>query len=186
MNKTYEIEARFINVNREKIESKLNALGAVKVKEVSFREWIFHFRNEEWDKDRRRVRVRTDGAHHWLTYKANPTWELDSTEEIDLAVSSAEDAMRFMKSVGIPLQRYQEKRRISYKRGNTVFEMDFWPKIPMVLEIEAPTKEEVMEGAKLLGLDWKDAIFIDQKMLHLKYYGIDLDKETDYRFVNNE
>jgi len=181
MSKSLEIEARFLNLKQKDIEEKLIKLGAQKIGEYFFKEWIFHY--PEWDTHgRRRIRLRTDGKKHTLTYKANPTWEVDSTEEIEFDVSSADEAMQFMKATDIPLQRYQEKKRIRYKLRDMTFELDFWPKIPMVLEIEAPSKEVVKEGAGLLGLDWKDAVFVDQKMVHEQYYHIDLDKYRDYRF----
>ena len=178
-----EIEARFINLEREDIEKKLIELGAEKKFESLFREWLFFYKgNPDWDDNHRRIRVRTDGKTTWLTYKANATWAVDSTEEVELVVSSAQDAVKFVEALGIPLQRYQEKKRIEYTFENIIFDLDFWPKIPMVLEIEAPDEESVRKGAELLGLAWKDAIFVDQKVLHDQYYGINLNEMTEYRF----
>ena len=175
-----EIEARFINLSRDEIEKKLKEIGAQKQFESMFQEWIFFY--PEWEKDHRRVRVRTDGKTIWLTYKANPTWTVDSTEEIELTVSSAEDAVKLIKATGIPQRRYQEKKRIQYRLGDILFVLDFWPKIPMVVEIEAPDEAGVRKGAELLGLQWEDAIFIDQAILHRDYYNIDLNEIEDYRF----
>jgi hypothetical protein len=56
----------------------------------------------------------------------------------------------------------------------------------MVLEIEAPGEEQVKRGAELLGLQWKDAIFVDQKVLHQQYYGIDLNEIAEYVFEKKE
>jgi adenylate cyclase class 2 len=126
--------------------------------------------------------VRTDGKTTWLTYKANASWAVDSTEEAELTVSSAKDAVKFVEALGIPRQRYQEKKRIEYRLGDITFDLDFWPKIPMVLEIEAPGEERVKKGAELLGLQWRDAVFVDQKVLHQQYYDIDLNKLKEYRF----
>lgn len=175
-----EIEARWIGQKQDNIESKLKEIGADLIFDVMFREWIFTY--PEWSKGQRRVRVRTDGQKHWLTYKANATWEVDSTEEVELTVSSAEDAVTLFEKIGIPLQRYQEKKRIEYKLGNTHFDLDFWPQIPMVIEIEAPSEEEVRKGAELLGLSWQEAIFVDQKVLHQKYYDVNLDNIPIYTF----
>ena len=65
-----------------------------------------------------------------------------------------------------------------------MFEINYWPKIPMVLEIESTSEEKVREGVKFLDLNWDDAIFEDQKVVHQKYYGVNLDEVTDYRFDN--
>ncbi len=176
-----EIEVRFINLSRDDIEKKLLRIGAERTGEFFFREWIFA--QPEWEKDHRRLRVRTDGRTTWLTYKANPTWEVDSTEERETTVGSAEEISNIIKAIGVPCVRYQEKKRIRYVLNDIVFELDFWPQIPMVFEIEASSVEKVKEGARLLGLDYGDAIFVDQKVLHKEYYGIDLDSVQSYKFA---
>lgn len=175
-----EIEARWINLNRADVEQRLQGIGAVKAGEYFFKEWIFKY--EHWENKNRRIRVRTDGENHWLTYKANATWEIDSTEEVEVSVSSAEHMVKFLKVSDVPLLRYQEKKRIRYTLDDLTVELDFWPKIPMVLELEGPSKARVVEGAKLLGLAWKDAIFEDQKVVHEKYFNIKLDTIAEYRF----
>lgn len=175
-----EIEARWIEVDQKDIERKLGKLGALRESESFFKEWIFAY--PEWKPHNKRIRVRDDGKNVWLTYKANPTWEVDSTEEIEISSSSSADTAKILDKIGVPMLRYQEKKRIQYKLGDAMVELDFWPKIPMVLEIEAPSKERVMEVAKTLGLEWKDAIFVDQKVLHKEYYGIDLDPVKEYKF----
>lgn len=178
MNK--EIEARWINVDQKEIEAILEMLGAERESESLFREWIFAY--PEWRPHNKRIRIRDDGKKVWLTYKANPTWEVDSTEEIEIESSSSTNTSKILEKIGVPMLRYQEKKRIHYKFGDVSIELDFWPKIPMVLEIEAPTKEDVEITAQLLGLEWKNAIFVDQKVLHKEYFGIDLDPVKEYKF----
>jgi len=175
-----EIEARWINLNQEEIEKKLLTIGATLKNEYFFKEWIFQ--RPEWKNDARRIRVRTDGVHTWVTYKANATWAVDSTEEVEFTASSAEDAVKFLEVSDIPLLRYQEKKRKSYTFEHITFEVDNWPSIPMVLEIEATSEEKVKEGAALLGLSWDDAIFEDQKVIHEKYFNFDMNDLPDYRF----
>jgi adenylate cyclase class 2 len=180
MKPSIEIEARWINLDPETMVKKLEAIGAKKEGSYFFQEWIFA--HPEWRKDNRRLRVRSDGRQTWLTYKSNATWAIDSTEEVEIVVSSAEDAVAMIHKIGIPQLRHQEKKRETYVLGDIVFDIDFWPKIPMVFEIEGPSEEKVREGAKLLGLDWKDAVFEDQLWVHKKYYGIDLFAINEYCF----
>jgi adenylate cyclase class 2 len=175
-----EIEARWINVDQKAIEQKLAGLGARRVSDSFFKEWIFAY--EDWRPQNKRIRIRDDGKNVWLTYKANPTWEVDSTEEIEISSSSSADTAKILEKIGVPLLRHQEKKRIQYELGAATVDLDFWPKIPMVLEIEAPTKELVIETAKTLGLKWGDAIFVDQKVLHKQYFDIDLDLVREYKF----
>lgn len=175
-----EIEARWIGVDRKQIEEKLEALGAQREFKSFFKEWIFAY--PEWRAHNKRIRVRDDGKNVWLTYKANPTWEVDSTEEIEISSSSSADTAKILEKIGVPMLRHQEKKRIQYSLGDAHIDLDFWPKIPMVVEVEAPTKERVMDVAAQLGLSWDEAIFVDQKVLHKKYYDIDLDAVKEYKF----
>ena len=128
------------------------------------------------------MRVRSDGTTTWVTYKASATWAIDSTEEVEITVSSAEGALELLQKTGLPIRRHQEKHRVSYQLGNTTVDLDFWPRIPMVLEIEGPNEQEIKESARLLGLDWGKAIFEDQLVVHKKYFGIDLFEVTEYVF----
>ena len=180
MHSNVEIEARFLNLDQNKIEGELRKIGAYKKSESFFKELIFS--REDWSPLHARLRIRDDGKNVWLTYKANPTWGVDSTEEIEIESSSSEKTAQIVKKIGVPLVRYQEKKRIQYVLGDVAFELDFWPKIPMVLEIEAPSKEKVQRAAELLGLSWKDAVFVDQLWVHHDYYGIDLRKMKEYKF----
>lgn len=182
MSKYIEFETRFIDLDEKEVLGKLNKIGAEKTGDFYFREWIFQYK--EWIGQNRRIRVRTDGTKNWLTYKANKTWEVDSTEEVELEVSSSDDMVKFLHSIDMPLLRYQEKKITRYERDDILFEINHWPKIPMVLEIESSSEEKVREGVKLLNLNWKDAIFEDQKVVHQKYYNVDLDTTSNYRFEN--
>ena len=145
-----EIEARFLNLDQQEVEQRLKKLGAQKQSESFFKEWIYAYK--EWLPHHKRLRIRDDGKTVWLTYKANPTWEIDSTEEIEIRSSSAVDTAKIIEKIGVPMLRYQEKKRIQYVLGDAIFELDFWPKIPMVLEIEAPAKEKVVKLRNCLAL----------------------------------
>ena len=180
MNGNIEFETRFINLDESDILLKLKKIGAEKTGTFFFKEWIFKHKN--WIDDNRRIRVRTDGKTTWLTYKSNKTWEVDSTEEVELEVESADMMVKFLKSIDIPFARYAEKEIVRYQKDDILFEINHWPKIPMVFEIESTSEKRVRDGAKLLGLNWSDAIFESQGVVHRKHYGIDLDKVTEYRF----
>lgn len=47
----------------------------------------------------------------------------------------------------------QEKRRTTWKRGTTTFDIDEWPRIPPLLEVEAQSWEEVDGAIRELGYD---------------------------------
>jgi len=180
MSKSIEFEARWVNLNPAEIEQKLVAIGAKKQDSYFFQEWIFA--HPEWRKDNRRIRVRTDSKQTWMTYKASAAWTIDGTTEYEMVVSSAETAVQIIRSIDIPQLRHQEKKRDTWTLGDIVFDLDYWPQIPMVFEIEAPSEEKVREGAKLLGLDWATAVFEDQAVVHKKFYNIDIFAMSEYCF----
>ena len=175
-----EIEARWLNLNPDEMRRRLDQVGAKKTGSYFFKEWIFT--KPEWKPLNKRIRVRTDGTKAWVTIKTNETFTIDSTHEVELEVQSAEKAVEFIQATGLPQVRHQEKKRETYELGDAVVDLDFWPKIPMVLEIEAPSEEKVRAAAAAIGLEWKDAVFVDQAYVHRDYYGVDLFNVTDYRF----
>lgn len=177
-----EIEARWVNLDQEVIESKLKERGATHLGNFLYREWIFW--NDSWWSDRRRLRVRTNGEKTWLTYKANLSaqYALDNTQEVEIEVSSPEDAVKIVELSDVQLRRQQEKKIHRYQLGEAFVELNFWPKIPMVLEIEAPSKEGVKQAAQELGLSWDDALYICQLTVHKEIYGVDLVDEKTYIF----
>lgn len=175
-----EIEARWLNLDPNEMRRRLEKIGALREGSYFFKEWIFT--KPEWKPKNKRLRVRSDGERGWVTLKTNETFEVASTQEVEMEVSNPELAVELIKATGLPLVRHQEKKRESYELGEICFELDFWPKIPMVLEIEAPTEAGVRTGAELLGLKWEDAVFVDQAYVHRDHYGIDIFNIADYRF----
>ena len=179
-NTSQEIEARWLNLNADDMRARLAKLGAKKTGSFFFREWIFT--KPEWKPLNKRIRVRTDGTKSWATIKTNPTFTIDSTHEVEVEVSDPEKAVEFIMTTGLPLARRQEKKRETYDLDGAVIDLDFWPKIPMVVEIEALSEAKVKEAAQALGLEWKDAVFVDQAYVHRDYYGIDLFNVSEYCF----
>jgi adenylate cyclase class IV len=175
-----EIEARWLNLDPDDIRARLAKIGAVKTGSYFFREWIFT--KPEWKPLNKRIRIRTDGQKSWATIKTNETFTIDSTHEVEVEVSDPERAVDFIKATGLPLVRHQEKKRETYEKDGVSFDLDFWPKIPMVFEIEAESEEKVRQAAASLGLEWKDAVFVDQAYVHRDHYGIDIFNISDYRF----
>ena len=42
--------------------------------------------------------------------------------------------------------------------------------------------EKILEILEFLGLDWNDAILEDQRTIHKKYFGVDMDDFPEYVF----
>ena len=95
-----EIEAKILNINREKLEKKLSKIGAQKIGEVFFRSTSFDFPGFPLDKDAAWVRLRDDGKKITLAFKkrlgvTGVKGQNDTgMEEIEVTVSSYEEWAR--------------------------------------------------------------------------------------------
>ena len=180
-----EIEAKFLEIDVPLITQKLTDLGAKKEFDKVFKEWIFQGAGEtqkEWEKTFKRIRIRDQEDKVFMTFKENKKWGLSDTTEIEFEVSSAPKAKELLEASGISEIRFQEKRRVHYELDHVDIEIDYWPGIPALLEIEAKSEAEVKVTAKRLGLDFRKAVFIDARQVYKRYYGIDIMSMKELKF----
>ena len=167
-----EIEAQFIDINKDEVRAKLKELGAVCVKpEVLMRRTVFYTGEHSF------ARVRDEGAGKIvMTYKnVSDEHSILGTKEVNLVIDNYEDGILFLKGVGLKAKAEQETYREIWNLGNTGICIDTWPWIPSFIEIEAPTEQEVWDMANRLGFDKSEAMFgsVDAKYNH--YFGVDED-----------
>ncbi|MBD3328896.1 hypothetical protein GF357_00125 [Candidatus Dojkabacteria bacterium] len=175
-----EIEAKFININKENLQKKLAKIGAKKVfDERLLRRCVY---NLPIEKDGAWARVRDEVDKVTMTYKRVTDKSLDGVEEVELIVDSFDKAREFLKSVGLFEKAYQETKRIRYviESDNVEFDIDTWPGLSPWVEIEADSKEFVKKYSGLLGFDWNDAMFGSADFVYEKIYKIDAN------WINNE
>ena len=168
-----EIEARFLEINKDDLISKLRKLGAVDEGEKFLEEIIFYDPEFKWrDVERKFVRLRKLGDVTKLTYKQNKEETIDSTTEIELEVSDMHKTEELLEAIGLVAYRHQEKKRHSFHLGKAIFDIDSWPKIPTFLEIEGPDEQTIRDAAQKLGLEWSKAVFDDARSVIEKRYSI--------------
>ena len=167
-----EIEAQFLDINKDEIRAKLTAIGAKCVKpEVFMRRTVFYTGEHSF------ARVRDEGAGKIvMTYKlVSDENSILGTKEVNVAIDNYENGILFLKGVGLEVKAEQETYRENWVYGNTEISIDTWPWIPSFIEIEAPTEQEVWDTASKLGFDKSEAMFgsVDAKYNH--YFGVDED-----------
>ena len=155
-----EFETRILEIDQEAIEKKLIELGAKKSREILFKRTNFDFPDNRLAKDRGFIRVRDDGEKVMMAYKCHPVddageFSIDCTE-IEFEVEDMHKPEQMLLALGLERKRYVENTRISYQLDDITFDIDHWPLIKPFLEIEAPTKERVMEAVALLGYSEDD------------------------------
>lgn len=178
-----EIEVKFLNVDAEKLQEKLKAIGAEKTGEYFYRRQVFDFPGFTLNEKGAWLRLRDEGDRIALSYKQrlgikshDGTVSDEGMKEVEVVVSDFDKTKDLLLSLGMIEKFYQENKRIRYKKGTTEFDIDFWPQLEPYLEIEAESWDKVDESIKELGLNPKDKkIFSTNQIYKLK--GIN---ELDY------
>lgn len=174
-----EYEVKILEIDVDKIITKLEALGAKKVREKEQRRFVYDFspiKDNSW------IRLRTDGIKTTLTIKEIKTDEIDGTKELEISVDDFDKTTLLLEKLGYVHRSYQENKRISYVLNDVEIEIDFWPQIPPYLEIEGKSIEHVERVVKLLGYNFDHTTSINTTKVYLKY-GIDIMSIKELKFL---
>ena len=181
MEKREEIEAVYLDINKEEIEKELRAIGAEKTGDIFYRHSSYDYPDLRLDKDNSWIRLRDEGDKIILAFKKRlgVTSQDGSTndegmEEIELEVSSYEETAHFLKKIGMVEKHEAEKKRSRWQKGEITFDIDTWPSIPTLLEIEAPSWDEIDNAARLLNLNPEAKKVCSVNQIY-KIYGLDVD-----------
>jgi adenylate cyclase, class 2 len=169
---TKEIEVRFLEVDLVNIKDILISIGAQDLGEKKLDEVIFYDKGLVWRNDGRYIRLRRVNGKTVVTYKENKAQTIDSALEIEFEIGDYERAQALFEKMGFTAFRVQQKKRHTFKFKNVALDFDTWPRIPTYLEIEGESERELKDIAKMIGLDWKNAIFDDARSIIEKKYNI--------------
>lgn len=162
-----EIEATFININKDSLRAKLKSLGGKLLqKETLMRRTVFDIDKDSF------VRVRDEGNRITMSYKHCDDNSLTGMKEICLTVNDYDEAINFNKACGLKIKAEQETYREEWLIGNVEIDIDTWPWIPSFVEIEGPSEEAVINVAKQLGFDMKDARYGSVVRVFEAYYDV--------------
>lgn len=173
-----EYEARVLNVNPVTVEARILNCGGGFVTERAMRRYVF----DVTPGDRSRwLRLRDDGQTTTLTLKETLHTGISGVRETEMQVEDFEQAHLFLTGLGYHAKSYQESRRTSYTLDGAAVELDFWPRLKPLMEIESNCEEGVLRVAKLLGYS-PDELTTDGIMAVYARAGIDLSTIPDLRF----
>ncbi len=167
-----EIEAQFLDVNKNEIREKLKSVGGKLVQEeVKMKRVIFDAGEHQF------IRVRDEGNKIVMTYKnVNDEKSILGTKEVNIIVDDYDRAVEFMKGTHLKIKAHQETLREEWELNNCEICVDTWPWIPSFIEIEGPSEEKVWETAKMLGFDKEKAKFGSVDSTYKLYYGVECDE----------
>lgn len=167
-----EIEAQFLDINKDKIREKLKLTGAELVKpEVLMKRIVFNLGSSSY------ARVRDEGGGKIvMTYKnISDDNSILGTKEVNVVIDNYENGILLLKGCGLKPKAEQESYRETWKIGEVEICIDTWPWLPTFVEIEGPSEESVWDAAAKLELDKAKAKFGSVDTTYQHYYGIDTD-----------
>jgi len=151
-----EIEVKILEVDPRALVRRLEELGAEKASDADLEALFFDFPDGSLERARNLLRLRRSGTHCWLTYKdyvADPGAKV--REEWEVTVSDYSQARRILEALGLRARLRIQKHRVAYRLDRASLAIDChqgeFARIPPLLEIEAPSVEDVHAVAKLLG-----------------------------------
>jgi adenylate cyclase class 2 len=167
-----ECEAKFFNIDIERLQKQLANLGALRIKgKQLLRRKIFDFPHN--NEQKQWIRVRDEGDKITITLKKvlNDTIA-DGTYELEFGVDNFERACDFLVACGFIPRAYQENYRESWAYQGELITIDTWPGLAPFVEIEARDETMLRSIVKALDFDFQQAYFGTIDKLYERVYGI--------------
>ncbi len=167
-----EIEAQFLDINKNEIRKKLEEIGAKCVKpEVLMKRVVFDTGPSSF------ARVRDEGGGKIvMTYKnVADEKSILGTKEVNVVIDDYENGILFMKGCGLESKAEQESYRETWMFGDVEICIDTWPWIPTFVEVEGPSEKSVWDTAEKMGLKKEKAKFGSVDSTYQYYYGVEED-----------
>jgi len=164
-----EIEAKWLEVDHEKMAEKIKSLGGrLVMKKALMVRTVF-----ETGDIHSFVRVRDEGDKITLTYKKfEDELSLTGTKEIHLEVDSYDDAVELIKALGLKPKAIEETKREIWELDGAEIALDEWPWLPPFMEIETQDESSMMSIASKLKLNIKDAMHGASDQVYAHYYDV--------------
>ena len=148
-----EIEAKFLNIDKENIRKLLKNIGA----ELVAPERLMNRTVFDGKRKSNYYRVRNEGDKITMSFKREDERSIDGMKEICLTVDNYDNAVEFLTSLAGAPKALQETYRESWVKDGVEIDIDTWPWIPPFIEIEGKSAEAVEKLASELGLKMPDA-----------------------------
>ena len=166
-----EYEAKFLDVEKEDVRSRLRAAGATLERpEFLQKRWVFELPAEKRSGNNF-MRVRDEGGIITMTWKQFAGTEIDNPQEIEIIVDSFDNAVEILKQLGCIATSFQESYRELWHLDDAKITIDTWPFYPPFVEIEGTSEEIVREASAKAGFDYGKALFCGVSKLFKTKYG---------------
>ncbi|MBY8855821.1 CYTH domain-containing protein [Nocardia sp. CA2R105] len=173
-----EHEAKILDIDPDATERHIIDKGGRKLGQRFMRRYVYDITPGDESKW---IRLRDNGNGITLAVKHITSDAIDGTHEIEVSVDDFAATNELLELLGFTAKSYQETKRISFTLDGAQLEIDTWPRIPPYLEIEAATKQEVIQIAAQLGYAESDLTGENTIKIYARH-GIDLNTVRELRF----
>lgn len=168
-----EIEAKFLNIDKENIRKLLKNIGAELVNPERLMERAVF----ESDNPNEYFRVRNEGNQITMSFKHCDDRSIEGMKEICLTVDNYNNAVEFLTHArGHTPKALQETYRESWIKDGVEVDIDTWPWVPPFIEIEGKSAEAVEKLANELGLDMANAEYGSVEIVYQQIFDVTEDE----------
>src|SRR5690606_17620257 len=120
------------------------------------------------------IRVRDEGDVIRLSAKVHPhgAGKIEDQKEEETVVADFESTIKVLKIAGLKQTMYQETLRETWIFEGAHIELDTWPFLEPLMEIEAESSEKVKEIADKLGMKWENHLAAAIDIVYSRVYEI--------------
>ena len=153
-----EIEAKVLEIDKEKLSEKLVDIGANKVFDSPIRSELYDFPDGRIEENGV-LRLRTREDKSFVTRKEKIAFD-DAKEmhEIEFDIDDPKEFREFMNSIGAEKIHEGKKRRIKWVKDDIEYVIDKIPGIPLLLEVEAPDRDKMEDAFQELGFSMEETV----------------------------
>ena len=160
-----EIEAVFLDIDKEELRKKLKKLGAELIaKERKMKRVVFDQGEHAF------ARVRDEGDKIVATYKRFDDHSITGAKEVNVVVDDYDRMIVFLKECGLRAKKYEESLRESWELDGVEVDIDTWPWLPTYVEVEGPTVVETVKVSEKLGFEMEKAVYGAVDDIYEMYY----------------
>ncbi len=167
-----EFEAKFLDINKKLMRSKLEKSGATLIrKEFLQKRSVFHLPKGHEIKGGW-ARVRDEGDKITMSLKIVDGNRIEDQKELCLTVDNFATAQNLLIALGCTKKAYQETKRELWTLDNVEITIDEWPFLEPFVEIEGKSEVAVKKAAAKIGFDYKQAVFGAIDVLYHQKYNV--------------
>jgi predicted adenylyl cyclase CyaB len=158
-----EIEVKILKIDVEATLAQLQELGAHYVGEKNLSAILLDTPRRDLSKKNGSLRLRQENDTCYLTYKAfGGKQQFKNLKETEIIVSDFQQAKNLLSAIGYSnVYRSYEKKRFEFTLGNATICIDKYLNalsyIPVFMEVETRTEEDMVLALKTLGIDKSQA-----------------------------